>query len=103
MQYVIPAAAMIIVAVIEAIASRERKEAKAHGAKAEKRYAQRAEEMRLSMKMMDATLQLSVVSANALTNGKNNGNVERARKAAEEAQHEYNEFLQKLAAGQVAK
>ena len=55
------------------------------------------------MKMMSATLQLSVVTANALTGGHNNGNVEAARLAAETAQAEYEAFLQKVTAQEVAK
>ena len=49
------------------------------------------------------TLQLCVVTANALTGGHNNGNVERARQAAQEAEDAYNQFIQRLAANQVAK
>ena len=55
------------------------------------------------MKMLDATLQLSIVSANALTNHQNNGNVERARAAAQAAQIEYHDFLQEIAAHEVSK
>lgn len=55
------------------------------------------------MKMNSATLQLCVVTANALTGGKNNGNVERAKQAAKEAEEAYNTFIQELAANQVAK
>lgn len=58
----------------------------------------REQESRLSMAMMGATLQLSIVNANALTGGHNNGNVELARKAAEKAQADYNAFLQATAA-----
>ena len=86
-QYIIPAAATVIVAVIEAIAAKGRKDTK-------EKEARRQEEMRLSMQMMSATLQLSVVTANALTGGHNNGNVERAKSAAEKADRDYQVFLQ---------
>lgn len=102
-QYIIPAASAVAVAVIEAVAAKERRQNKAQREKQERRAAQRAEESRLSMQMMDATLQLSIVSANALTNGHNNGNVERARIAAQKAQEEYEKFLQKLASNELAK
>lgn len=102
-QYVIPAAATVIVATVEAIAAHDRKQNKVQREKSERRASQRAEESRLSMQMMDATLQLSIVSANALTNGHNNGNVERARIAAQKAQEEYEKFLQKLASNELAK
>jgi len=98
MQYIVPAFAAVIVAIIEAIAAKERKETRKTNEIMEIRAKQRSEESLLSMKLLDATLQLSIVSANALTNGHNNGNVEKARKAAEEASREYEEFLRKLAA-----
>jgi len=113
-QYAIPALATVMVAVVEAIAARDRKTNKAEREKAvkeqaardekeRKREQERAEESRLSMKMMSATLQLSVVTANALTGGHNNGNVERAKDAAADAEREYNAFLQRLAAAEIAK
>ena len=102
-EYIIPAAATVIVAIIEAIAAVDRKKTKKSGTEAAKREKLRTEEARLSMKMMSATLQLSVVTANALIGGHNNGNVEAARLAAETAQAEYEAFLQKVTAQEVAK
>ena len=101
-QYIIPAAAAVVVAIIEAIAAADRKKTKKSRAEEEKREERRTEETRLSMKMMSATLQLSVVTANAVLGGHNNGNVEAARKAAETAQAEYDAFLQKVTAQEVA-
>jgi hypothetical protein len=95
-QYIIPAIASIIVAIVEYFAAKDRK--------AVKRHAEiRAEESRLSMKMHDASLQLCIVTANALTGGHNNGNVERARIAAREAQDEYNDFMQRIAAQEITR
>ena len=65
-------------------------------AKAESREKRREKESLLSMKMMDATMQLSIVSANALTNGQNNGNVEEAREAAKKAREDYETFLREV-------
>ena len=65
--------------------------------KAENREKRREKEALLSMAMMDATMQLSIVSANALTNGHNNGNVEEARKAAQKAREDYERFLREVA------
>lgn len=90
-QYIIPAAAAVVVAIVEAIAAKERRQTK-------EEKERRQEEMRLSMQMMSATLQLSVVTANALTGGHNNGNVERAKAAAEKAEREYQAFLQETSA-----
>ena len=63
----------------------------------------RQKESLLSLRMMDATLQLSVVTANALTGGHNNGNVERAREAAKKVAEEYEQFLREIAAHEVGK
>lgn len=46
----------------------------------------------LTLEMMDATLKLSVVCANALTGGKNNGNVEVAKKKALDVETKYVNF-----------
>ncbi|MBR5948223.1 MAG: hypothetical protein IKZ82_06190 [Clostridia bacterium] len=102
-QYIIPAVSAVIVALIEARAAKERKQTKAQKEKEEMREERRAEESRLSMQMMSATLQLSVVTANALTGGHNNGNVETAKHAAQAAQEEYQAFLQRVAAAEIAK
>lgn len=102
-EIIIPAMATVVVAIVEGIAARERKKQKIDRTKANERAERRETESRLSMQMADATLQLSIVTANALTGGKNNGNVERARLAAEQAQKDYEEFLRSLAAHQIAK
>ena len=66
--------------------------------KAEKREKRREKESLLSMKMMDANMQLSTVTANALLGGHNNGNVEEAREAAKKAREEYEAFLREVTA-----
>lgn len=58
----------------------------------------REHESLLSLRMMDATLQLSVVTSNALTGGHNNGNVERAREAAQKVAAEYEDFIRQTTA-----
>lgn len=92
----IAAAATIICAVIAG------KSKKAND-KVEARAELRRKESLLSLRMIDATLQLSVVSANALTNGHNNGNVERARVAAQEAAEEYKLFMEEITSHEVTK
>lgn len=103
MEYIIPAVSAIVVAIIEALAARDRRLAKKQTDTLKRHEQQRAEETRLAMSMNSATLQLCVVTANALTGGHNNGNVERARLAAQDAEDAYNQFIQRLAANQVAK
>ena len=100
---IVTALEKIVEAVVESIAARERKANKEEREKQESRAARRAEETQLSMQLSSANLQLSVVTANALTGGHNNGNVKRAREAAEQAEIAYNAFLQKIAAKEVAK
>lgn len=76
---------------------------KASAARAERHAKLRQEEELLSMKMMDATLQLCIVTANALTGGHNNGNVERAREASRAAAREYEDFMRRVTANEVGK
>lgn len=102
-QYIIPAISAVVVAVVEALAAKDRSRAKKQAETLKRHEQQRAEETRLAMAMNSATLQLCIVTANALTGGHNNGNVERAREAAREAEEEYNKFIQRLASNQVAK
>lgn len=73
--------------------------------RAEKRAILRQRENFLSMKMTDAILSLSIVTANRLLDlgEENNGNVAKAKEAAKDAAHEYQEFLQEVTAGQVGK
>lgn len=100
---VFPVVGTIIVAIIGKNATKAQEEQKEKSEKEEERAKMRERESRLSMKMIDASLQLSIVEANALTGGHNNGNVERARAAAEAAQIEYHAFLQDIAAHEVSK
>ena len=93
-QVIFPVAGTIIVAIIEAKAAKERKVTEEHAKTRER-------EARLSMKMIDATMQLSEVTANAVMGGHNNGNVEAARHAVTEARQEYQTFLQEIAAKEI--
>ena len=94
---------MIIVAYINYRAVQDRKKNEERDKKTDEIAVRREKESRLSMKMMDATLQLSVVTANAVLGGHNNGNVEKAKQAAEEARAQYLNFLQDIASHEVAK
>ena len=88
---IISAVSAIIVAYISAHTKRAE-------AKADAREKRRERESLLSMAMMDASIQLSIVSANALAGGHNNGNVETARIAAEKARSDYEAFLREVTA-----
>ena len=95
-QYLVPALATVIVAVIEALAAHDRRKAKL----AEER---RAKETRLSMQMSSAVLQLSLAEATAIIGGHNNGNVEAAMQSARKAELEYQAFLYEVTSAEVAK
>ena len=92
----IAALASVLVAVIETRNVKDRK-------RAEHRSARRAEESRLSMELMSATCELSVVTATALRDGHTNGTLEPALEAANKAQSEYRAWLLKEASQAVAK
>lgn len=93
----------MVVALIEAQAAKDRKKTKEDTERQKRHEAERAKEMQLSMFLIHATLQLGIVSANALTGGHNNGNVERAKEAARQAEEEYDTFLKELGTNQCAK
>lgn len=93
---VIAAAALIIVAIIE---TGNRKRHKTE----EIRRQRREKEMRLSMELMSACVDLSYVTSLAVTGGHTNGNVEAAQEKADEAQKKYEDFIKTEAAHAVAK
>lgn len=91
----------IIVAIVGRDIKRADRKAQARADEEEKKNKIREKQSLLQLRMTDAALQLSVVSANALTNGHNNGNVEKARVAAENAFRDYEEFLHEIAMHEV--
>lgn len=93
---VIAGVCTVLCAIIGAVANKNQK-------KSERRAQLRQKESLLSLRMMDATLQLSVVTSNALTGGHNNGNVEQAREAAANVAEEYQEFMRSITAFEVGK
>lgn len=102
-QYIIPAAAAIIVAIIEALALRDRANVKRANARTEERAKICAEESRLSMQLSYANLELGLATALAVEQHKLNGEMRRAKESAEKAQEEYQKFLQKVTATAVTK
>lgn len=99
----INATALIVVALIEAAAAWDRRQAKTERSRAERRAARRAEESRLSMDLMSANCALALTTAKKLAGMHTNGDVEEAMTAAREAQEAYTKFIQRQAADQVAK
>lgn len=93
---IIAGAASIIAALVGWNVTRSNKRAERHAELRQK-------ESLLSLRMMDATLQLSVVTSNALTGGHNNGNVERARVSAQNVAAEYEDFMRNITAHEVGR
>ena len=93
---VIAAAALIVVAIIETGNRRRHKTE-------ETRRERREKEMRLSMELMSASVDLAYVTSLAVTGGHTNGNVEAAQKKAVKAQEAYEDFLKTEVAHAVAK
>lgn len=103
-EYIIPAAGLIIVAVIEAIAARERKQTKEERKAAEERLAaekKRNEEndkaceelMILLVQCSWASIALGEATAHALQRGHTNGDTEAALDYAAKVKHEMKRFL----------
>lgn len=93
---VIAAGSAIAVAIIETRAEKDRKRTLA-------RAERRERESRLSMELMSATCELSVVTAKAVKSGHMNGDLEPALIKARKAQEDYQGFLQDTAAHAVVK
>lgn len=105
-QYIIPAAALIVVAFIEAIAARERKQTKEERKAAEEALAaerKRAEEhdkareelMIMLVQCSWASIALGEATARALQRGHTNGDTEAALEYAAKTKHELKRFLAK--------
>lgn len=95
-QYIIPALAAIIVAIIEVRGQRDRR-------KSEERAKRRETEYRLSMDLILANAELAEVICIAVTGGQLNGNVEAAQRKMTTAKQAYRDFLRDQAAHQVVK
>lgn len=61
-----------------------------------KKAERRKKESLLSMKMLEASLELALVEAEAMTNGHLNGNVEQAKQKAQEAKSEYEAYAKQV-------
>lgn len=103
----ISAASCIAVAIItakSAVARRNEEEKRKHdeAARAE-REQERKDEMRLSMKLMSASCKLSVVTATAMRDGHTNGTLAGALEDANNAQEEYQRFLEATTAANITR
>lgn len=100
---IISAAALIVVAVIEALAARDRKKADKDRQTILEQSEIRAQESRLSMALMRSTCELSLETTKALRDGYTNGTLDGRMHKAEMALADYNDFLEKETARAVSK
>ena len=99
----IAAAAAIVVAIIELIAARDRKQTKKLVEEGRIRAERREKESRLSMDLMYATCGLSIDTARALREGHTNGTLAGDLDQAKAAMGAYDDFIRQEAAHAVAK
>ncbi len=97
------AVALVLVAIIEAVSLKDRKNEKEERERVERRAAVRERESHLSMEMMSAACALSLVVAKKVTGMHTNGDVEEAMDKAKSAQSKYQDFLEEITAKHLAK
>lgn len=103
-QYIIPAAAAVLVAIIEALAARDRKNAKKDkekadaAAAADRKHQEEREKAReklliLVVQSTGAAIALGEATAHAMQRGYTNGDMEKALEYASEVKHNQKDFL----------
>lgn len=95
-QYIIPAAAAIVVAVIEAVAATDRKRQKKREEKRDEREASREQLMVLLVQSTGASMALGEATARAvqrIPNAHCNGDMRDALNYAQEVKHKQKDFL----------
>jgi len=100
---IISGGVLVLVSIIEARATIDRRDRAAEKAKNDKRAALRAKESALSMQMQSAALDLADATALAVQQGKCNGEMSRAREKAKTTQDNYEEFLQEIGSRETTK
>jgi single-stranded DNA-binding protein len=100
---IISALATVICAALGALVTVETRRRKRQYEKGEARAEVRAEESRLSMAMMSASIELGEATAMAVANQKINGEMDQARQSAKKARADYNVFLERVTAKTISK
>lgn len=93
----------VLVAFIEKGAHKDRKNAEEDRKRSQARADRRERESRLSMELMSANCELSIVTAAAMRDGHTNGTLEPAIEKAEKAKNDYECFLRDETARNLAK
>lgn len=94
-QYIIPAVAAVIVAVIEALAVRDRRAAKKEKAHRDEQEKAREQLLLLLVSSTAAAIALGEATGHAMQRGHTNGDMEAALEYAAKVKHEQKEFLSK--------
>ena len=92
-QYIIPAIAMVVVAIIEAIAIRDRKRAEKEKAQQAEREKAREELMILLVESTRAAIDLAEATGHAMQRGHTNGDMEAALEYAASVKRKQKDFL----------
>lgn len=92
-QYIIPAAAAVVVAVVEALAARDRSRAKKEKAHQAEREKAREELMVLLVESTGAAIALAEATGHAMQRGHTNGDMEAALEYAATVKHKQKDFL----------
>ena len=93
-EYIVPALAAVVVAVIEAVAARDRRRAKKDSAHAEERDKARENMMVLLVESSRASLNLGIATAHALQRGACNGDTEEALQYAADTKQRQKHFFE---------
>lgn len=99
----ITAVATMVCSALGVIVSKRSKEQLEFEKRSEERANARAKEGKLNLAMLNANSQLTCSIAEALRDGKCNGNVTEGLKVVREAQREYTEFLESIAIEKIMK
>lgn len=92
-EYIIPAAAMVAVAIIEAVAARDRKQVKKDREEEQQRRKDQQELVVLLIQSSGAAIALGEATAHALQRGHTNGDTEAALEYATTIKHKQKDFL----------
>ena len=92
-QYIIPAIAMVVVAIIEAIAIRDRRRAEKEKAQQAEREKAREELMILLVESTSAAIALAEATGHAMQRGHTNGDMEAALEYAASVKRKQKDFL----------
>lgn len=102
LELILSTVTVVVVALIGALGATDLRRKNRQEKRLVSRAQLRADESRLSMKMMSAAIDLGVATAIAVEEGRTNGEMKLAREHARAVRAEYDAFINKVAANEVA-